>query len=227
MVCAYKKNAFRCFRRKRILVFPNIIFLIRILIKINFRCKSKKTLYKKNWIILRNEYFCNRFEYLFIFMKARLQRQVAIRKIVSEKLVTSQEELLMLLKLEGFDLTQATLSRDMKALKVVKTPHAQGGYVYVLPQDQKVTTVEETSGTRFLSEGFLSFDTSGNIAVVKTKPAFASSIASLIDSAAQFEILGTIAGDDTIFMVLREGVDKRDLIPVLEGIMPNLKGKLI
>jgi transcriptional regulator of arginine metabolism len=159
-------------------------------------------------------------------MKNRLQRQVAIRKVISEEEVASQEELLMLLKREGFDLTQATLSRDLKILKVVKQPNMRGEYVYRIPTSQVVS--EETSvGINFLADGFLSVDVSGNIAVVKTKPAYASSIAAIIDSANTFEIVGTIAGDDTIFMVMREGVERSDLIPILVKVMPKLKGKLI
>ena len=175
-----------------------------------------------------NEYFCIGFEYLFKKMKAQLQRQVAIRNIVSENKVTSQEELLMLLKRKGFILTQATLSRDIKALKIGKSPAPQGGYVYTLPvaslEPSKTSTKTEAN---YLAEGFISIDFSGNIAVIKTKPAFASSIALMIDGVNSFEILGTIAGDDTIFLVLREGVEKKDVIDFLEKLMPSIRGRII
>ncbi|MBN2807132.1 MAG: arginine repressor [Prolixibacteraceae bacterium] len=160
-------------------------------------------------------------------MKARLQRQVAIRKIVADNRVTSQEHLLMLLKREGFEMTQATLSRDMKALKIGKIPDQQGGYLYMLPGNQPMEREMKISGANFLADGFVSIDFSGNLAVIKTKPAYASSIASVIDEAGAFEILGTIAGDDTIFLVLREGIEKRDVYNLLENVMPNLKGRLI
>jgi len=160
-------------------------------------------------------------------MKARLQRQVAIRRIVSENKVDSQDTLLMLLKHEGFDMTQATLSRDIKALKIVKTPDAVKGYIYMLAKDQVANMQTVSDGTSFLADGFRSIDFSQNLAVIRTKPAYASSIASLIDSANSFEIMGTIAGDDTIFLVLREGVERGDVFIFLEKIMPNLKGKLI
>lgn len=162
-------------------------------------------------------------------MKARLQRQIAIRNIVSNSRVTSQEELLMLLKREGFEMTQATLSRDIKALKIGKTPDPQGGYVYMLSGAQTVSSREATTpqGVNYLADGFLSIDFSGNMAVIKTKPAYASSIASIIDSAGSFEIIGTIAGDDTIFVVLREGIERGDVFNFLERVMPNLKGRLI
>jgi transcriptional regulator of arginine metabolism len=161
-------------------------------------------------------------------MKARLQRQVAVRNIVSQNKVTGQEQMLMLLKRKGFNLTQATLSRDIKSLKIVKAPDPQGGYIYLLPKEQLDTRKNRAvTGSNFLADGFVSIDFSGNLAVIKTKPAYASSFAAAIDEAATFEILGTIAGDDTIFLVLREGVEKGDLIEFLEKIIPNLKGKLI
>jgi transcriptional regulator of arginine metabolism len=161
-------------------------------------------------------------------MKARLQRQVAVRNIVSQNKVTSQEQMLMLLKRKGFNLTQATLSRDINSLKIVKTPDSHGGYIYLLPNEPVATMRNNAiTGASFLADGFVSIDFSGNLAVIKTKPAYASSIAAAIDGAVTFEILGTIAGDDTIFLVLREGVEKTDIIEFLEKIMPNLKGKLI
>jgi transcriptional regulator of arginine metabolism len=159
-------------------------------------------------------------------MKTRLQRQVAIRKLIDEEQVSSQEQLLMLLKHEGFDLTQATLSRDLKQLKVVKAPGLRGEYVYKIPSVQNAKR-EEVPSAVFFADGFLSVDVSLNIAVIRTKPAYASSIAAIIDAADTFEVLGTIAGDDTIFMVMREGVERDDLIPILIRIMPNLKGRLI
>ena len=159
-------------------------------------------------------------------MKARLQRQVAIRKIVGNTKVTGQEQLLMLLKREGFDMTQATLSRDLKALKVAKSPDVHGGYIYVLPKEQSVEKNSTEAGVNYLADGFLSIDFSGNMAVIKTKPAYASGIAAVFDAVNSYEILGTIAGDDTIFFVLRDGVEKEDVFLFLERVMPNLKGRL-
>jgi len=161
-------------------------------------------------------------------MKAKLQRQVAIRNIVSQNKVTSQEQLLMLLKSKGFVLTQATLSRDIKLLKILKSPDPHGGYIYMLPLEQSnAAKSKRTSGASFMADGFVTIDFAGNMAVIKTKPAYASGIASLIDESSSYEILGTIAGDDTIFLVLREGVEKGDVIDFLEKIMPNAKSKFI
>ncbi|MGF7140475.1 arginine repressor [Roseimarinus sediminis] len=160
-------------------------------------------------------------------MKLRLERQLAIRNIVASNKVTGQEQLLMLLKHEGFEMTQATLSRDLKALKVSKSPDPQGGYTYVLPRESVPASNNAGPGVNYLADGFLSIDFSGNMAVIKTKPAYASSIAAVIDDTRPFEVLGTIAGDDTIFLVLREGVEKSDVFQFLVRAMPNLKGRLI
>ncbi len=161
-------------------------------------------------------------------MKARLQRHKSIRKILSRNKVQNQEDLLMLLKHEGFELTQATLSRDMKTLQIAKAPVPGGGYAYVLPRNAAMDTDKaSTKETKYLADGFLTLDFSGNMAVIRTKPAYASSIAAIIDGVNSFEILGTIAGDDTIFVALREGVEKMDVIALLENAMPGLKGKLI
>jgi transcriptional regulator of arginine metabolism len=161
-------------------------------------------------------------------MKAKLQRQVAVRNIVSQNKVTSQEQLLMLLKSKGFAVTQATLSRDIKLLKILKSPDPHGGYIYMLPLEQSNPQMgRRNSSNSFMADGFVSIDFSGNLAVIKTKPAYASGIASLIDESSSYEILGTIAGDDTIFLVLREGVEKGDIIDFLEKIMPNAKSKFI
>jgi len=160
-------------------------------------------------------------------MKAKMQRLVAIRQLISEKEITSQEELVVLLKRKGYDLTQATLSRDLKSLQVIKAPGLEGGYIYRLSKPDNSTTKVENTGQRFLSDGIVSLELSGNMAVIKTKPAFASSIASVIDSVNPFGILGTIAGDDTVFMVIREGIEKSDLIKIIVSIFPGLKGKNI
>lgn len=161
-------------------------------------------------------------------MKERLQRHLAIRNIVAENKVKGQEQLLMLLKHEGFVMTQATLSRDLKVLKILKSPDPIGGYFYMLPED-KVYQRENSNpngGANFLADGFLSIDFSFNIAVVRTMPAYASGIAAIIDAANPYEIIGTIAGDDTIFIVMREGVERADVYQLLERVMPNLKGRL-
>ena len=159
-------------------------------------------------------------------MKNRVQRQLEIRKIIAKGKVHSQEELLATLKRRGFELTQATLSRDLKFLQVAKVPHPLKGYVYEIPENGQLQKKPKQLRENYLADGFMSLHFSGNMAVMKTLPGYASSFAAVIDGAGQWEILGTIAGDDTILIIQREGTMKNDLINALVSIMPKLKNKL-
>ena len=159
-------------------------------------------------------------------MKNRIQRRQEIRKIIAKGTIHSQEELLAALKLRGFELTQATLSRDLKYLRVAKVPHPQVGYVYMIQEEKEVAVKPGRSSDTYLAEGFTGLDFSGNLAVIKTFPGYASTFAALIDSARQWEILGTVAGDDTILIVMREGTSANDLRNALIAIIPKLRNKL-
>ncbi len=159
-------------------------------------------------------------------MKNRAQRQLEIRRIIQNESVHSQEELLVKLKSKGFDLTQATLSRDLKEMQVAKVPHPLKGYTYNIPNIEPEQRDSEKSRFNYLADGFKGIQFSGNLAVVKTQPGYASSIAAVIDNANSWEILGTIAGDDTILIIMKEGISKLDLINALTDIMPNLKGRI-
>ena len=159
-------------------------------------------------------------------MKNKIERLSVIRKIILNGDVQSQDELLVKLKQNGFNLTQATLSRDLKILRVGKIPHPIKGYVYVISGADKRENSQEQTRVNFLADGFTDLQFSGNLAVIRTLPGYASSIAVVIDKAVLWEIIGTIAGDDTILVILREGISKTDLINALINIMPNLKGKV-
>lgn len=137
-------------------------------------------------------------------MKKKSNRLDAIKMIISSKEVGSQEELLQELNREGFELTQATLSRDLKQLKVAKAASMNGKYVYVLPNNiMYKRSTDQSAGEMLRNNGFISLQFSGNIAVIRTRPGYASSMAYDIDNNEFSEILGTIAGDDTIMLVLR------------------------
>ncbi len=159
-------------------------------------------------------------------MKNRTKRQLAIKKIISTNEVGSQEELLKKLHEEGYDLTQATLSRDLKILKVAKVPGANNGYIYVIPEGVSVEPQHENTRVNFLVDGFRDIQFSGNLAVLRTRPGYASSIAAVLDNADPYEILGSIAGDDTILLVMREGITPSDLLNSLILVMPKLEDKL-
>ena len=146
-------------------------------------------------------------------MKTKNSRIEALKMLISSNDLGSQEEVLQALQSEGFKLTQATLSRDMKQLKVAKAASMDGKYVYVLPNETMYRRVAKPSTAREMlsTPRFISISFSGNMAVVKTRPGYASSIAYNIDNDEIPEILGTIAGDDTIFIVMKEGTSKLQL----------------
>lgn len=158
-------------------------------------------------------------------MKTKNSRLDAIKIIISSKELGSQEELLQELAKEGFTLTQATLSRDLKQLKVAKAASMNGNYVYVLPNNTmyKRMTENHTAKEMLLHTGFKSIEFSHNVAVLKTRPGYASSIAFDIDNANIYEILGTIAGDDTIMIVLREETSNAELKHALTVVIPNIR----
>lgn len=161
-------------------------------------------------------------------MKNKVQRQREIRKIIQRGSVHSQDELLVELKRRGFELTQATLSRDLKVLQVAKVPHPVKGYLYTIPENGQAErqNSEHVNRINYLADGFKDIQFSGNLAVIRTLPGYANSIAAVIDSASPWEILGTVAGDDTILIIQREGISKNDLTEALIKVLPKLNDKL-
>ena len=158
-------------------------------------------------------------------MKVKNNRLEALRLIISSQQLGSQDELLNALQKEGFKLTQATLSRDLKQLKVAKAASMSGNYVYVLPNETMYKRVSTPNSIREMMKvpGFVSINFSGNMGVIKTRPGYASSIAWNIDNSDIPEIIGTIAGDDTIFIVIKEGVKHQDVVEALNDVVPNIK----
>ena len=156
-------------------------------------------------------------------MKNKANRMKSIRKIVHETRISIQEELLKLLTEEGFSLTQATLSRDLKQLKIAKMPDYEGGYIYVLPEESSPlsrTVRMKSQDVHFIQSGFESLAFCGHFAVIKTKPAYAGGIAAEIDKKGSKLILGTIAGDDTILVIPKEKTDRQSLMQALSEIIP-------
>jgi transcriptional regulator of arginine metabolism len=156
-------------------------------------------------------------------MKAKNERLTAIWNLVNAHSIGNQEELLKFLHEKGFFITQATLSRDIKQLKIIKSPGAEGHYIYA-------TTGQNIYANRFKNKkertsisfgGFLSLDFSDKLAVIKTRPGYAMGIASDIDLNVSDIILGTIAGDDTILLIPREGIGrervKETLLTLIEA----------
>ena len=146
---------------------------------------------------------------------------LAIRKIIESESITSQEELLEKLAGKGHIVTQATLSRDLKFLRVGKVPDKKKGYVYRLSEGES-EQINGLAGEQYPVNGFLSIEFAHHLGVIRTLPGSANSIAYQIDHLEAFEILGTVAGDDTILIIPREGVTKEDVINILIPLIPEI-----
>ncbi|MEV6244465.1 arginine repressor [Lentzea sp. NPDC051838] len=145
----------------------------------------------------------------------RTARQGRIVEMVSQLVIRSQSELAKLLAAEGIDVTQATLSRDLDELGAVKLRGPDGGApIYVIPEDGSPVRGVQGGTTRLarvLGELLVSTDSSANLAVLRTPPGAAQFLASALDRAALHEVVGTIAGDDTILVVAREPMTGAEL----------------
>jgi transcriptional regulator of arginine metabolism len=146
---------------------------------------------------------------------SRAARQARITELVSTMAIRNQTELAKLLVAEGVEVTQATLSRDLDELGAVKLRGADSGTpVYVIPEDG--SPIRGISGgtsrlARVLGELLVSVDSSGNLAVLRTPPGAAQFLASAIDRSALEEVIGSIAGDDTIAVIAKEPLTGKDL----------------
>ena len=153
-------------------------------------------------------------------MKDRARRLADIRILIKNQRIESQEELLVHLQKEGHKVTQATLSRDLKLLKVGKAADGSGGYMYTLPEE-KVQSPEHLYAQDFL-RGCTSIQYSNNMAVIKTHPGHSNTVAEALDCLNIGGVLGTIAGDNCIFACLREGVSGSDFLHNLKEKIPGL-----
>ena len=131
------------------------------------------------------------------------KRQAKIMEIISTRNVETQEQLLAELQNAGFRSTQATISRDIKELRIVKELTSFGTYRYTAASDEVGGTFSSKLNTIF-RECINSFDYAQNIVVIRTLPGLAAAAASAIDAMSMSVIVGTIAGDDTVFIVMRD-----------------------
>lgn len=152
-------------------------------------------------------------------MNQKSKRLSIIRKIIRSEYISSQEELIKRLEECGVQVTQSTLSRDLKYMHVAKVPHKEKGYIYVLPNNSRDDLVISPNITDNITD--IAF--SGNMCVISTKPGYASAISVPIDNKGINEILGTIAGDNTILLILRDGFDMESLMEQLYMLFPSLR----
>lgn len=155
-------------------------------------------------------------------MKERASRLRTIRKLIKNNRIESQDVLLKELQKEGFDVTQATLSRDLKLLKVGKISDGHSGYVYSLQGEEDRGESEQIYVQDFL-RGYVSIDWNRAIVVIKTFSGCADTVANSIDYFNMEEVLGTVAGDSCIFAALKDGKTGEDFMRSLKKHIPDLE----
>jgi len=137
------------------------------------------------------------------------RRHLKIREVIGNKEIETQDELVDYLKNQGFNVTQATVSRDIKELHLVKVPLPDGRYKYSLPADQRFNPLQKLK--RALTDSFVSIDSTENLLVLKTLPGNAQAIGALIDNLDWDQIMGCICGDDTCLIICRTSENAKDI----------------
>jgi transcriptional regulator of arginine metabolism len=151
---------------------------------------------------------------------SKFERQGAILRLVGERKLSTQSEVAEALRDVGLDATQATVSRDIAQLGLVKVRDEAGRLVYALPGAADLDRLSELAAA--MRRWAVSMTTSANLVIVQTPPGYAMPLARAIDVAALPDIAGTIAGDDTIFIAARDGLSGVDLA---EQLRPHLEGE--
>lgn len=129
------------------------------------------------------------------------ERLDLLKTILLEENIEKQEDFVRILKEKGIEVTQATISRDMKELQLVKVPVAMGGYKYVLPTDLINNTPQKLE--KKMKDSFISIDRQNELLLLKTVPGNAFALGALIENVNFKEVFGLIAGDDTILIICR------------------------
>ena len=150
----------------------------------------------------------------------KVKRLLAIEKIIEGGDISSQEVLMKKLVEEGISCTQATLSRDLRRLGVLRVPASKGGYRYIM-QGKEAGTGGQMPEISMISV-IRSLIDANSMVLIKTKPGYANSIGVTIDNASRYEIAGTIAGDDTLLVIPRDKISLQDIHECLELILPGM-----
>lgn len=137
------------------------------------------------------------------------KRHLKIREIIANNDIDTQDELVEALRKDGFIVTQATVSRDIKELHLVKVPLDDGKYKYSLPADKRFNPLQKLKRT--LSDSFTGLDYTDNLVVMKTLPGNAHAIGALIDNLEWSEIMGSICGDDTCLIICRSKDEAKEV----------------
>lgn len=155
----------------------------------------------------------------------KTDRLAVIRKIISTNAVNNQETLQSLLEQQGIYVTQATLSRDIRSLGIVKVHDRDKGYCYKLNDDS--VSASAKGNPKFTVESIKSVEFNQFAAVIKTYPGFAAAVASIIDGNVRDCLMGTLAGDDTVLLILRQPCDPNALLKILDQYIYGISTKMI
>ncbi|MDD7333091.1 MAG: arginine repressor [Lachnospiraceae bacterium] len=147
----------------------------------------------------------------------KTKRQTKILELIQKHDIETQEELSAYLTREGFQVTQATVSRDIRELKLTKIAMDNGRQRYAVLSDADTGMAERL--VRVLREGFVSMDYAGNILVIKTVSGMASAVGAAVDAIKLSEIIGSIAGDDTLMCVIRTEEDAVNIMNKLRKLV--------
>ena len=155
-------------------------------------------------------------------MKERIERLKVVKNIIKTNRIDSQETLLQKLAEAGYSVTQATLSRDLKYLKVGKVADGQTGYYYTIPSEEERKESERHSIQDFL-RGYVSVDWNDSLVVVRTFSGHSDSVALAIDNMGMNDVLGTISGrDNVVFIALKQGSTGESFIKALKEKIHDL-----
>lgn len=145
-------------------------------------------------------------------------RIMKIKEIIQKRVIETQEELAAALKEEGIVVTQATVSRDIKDLMLIKIPYKDGHYRYAL-SNEKQNVISKNHAAILFQEAIVKIDSTMNMVVLHTIPGSASSVAFALDHAQNESVVGTLAGDDTILIILRTLEDVPNFLNHLQGLL--------
>jgi len=151
-------------------------------------------------------------------MNQKNLRLKEIKDIISHRQINKQDDLLNILHRRGFNITQATLSRDLSILNVARKNTAEFGTIYFINEESNPASGQQQD----LLYGAKTLAFSGNLAVLKTLPGYANSVGALIDAKEINQLLGTVAGNDTVLLILKEASKRDDFLTSLGTHFSNV-----
>ena len=155
---------------------------------------------------------------IIIQINMKRYRTMKIKEIIQNQVIETQEELAQALKAEGISVTQATVSRDIKDLMLIKIPYKNGHYRYAL-SNEKQNVMSKNHTAILFQEAVIKIDSSMDMVVLHTIPGSAPSVAFAIDHAKNDRIIGTLAGDDTVLIIMRTLEDVPVLLEQIQGML--------